>query len=426
MNHPGGAPIQQSTAEETDSLLQTLLWVCERYGIKKTPTSFLTGVPLNERLQLEHGMRAMELSGFAVSLVKRNPSTLPPSLLPAVLLCKDQSAIVLLAVNKINNNVRFELNVAGENVFMTEPELRKIYNGHTLLIKQLPKIGEAGDDSEEKPKDIGSTWLWKVVWVYRRYYYDSIVAAVLINVLSTFTGLFAIHVYDRIIPLKAYSTLWSLLVGVGIAILFLTAATLIRDFLMDLAARKADLTLSATLFRQALGLKLENTPPSSGVFAHQVRQFETVRNFGTSASLAVVTDLPFAFIFIFMIYSVAGNLALVPSVAIVISLIVAWFVQYPLHKHMLKTYRDSAAMMGVLIESIEGIETIRVTGSSGIMTKKYEELAATSAYSGMRFRILSNIVNTFFSMVSQTVNITILVWGVYLVHDGNLTTGALV
>ena len=86
----------------------------------------------------------------------------------------------------------------------------------------------------------------------------------------------------------------------GIAILFEAATRQIRDYLMDLAARKADITLSSALFRQALGLRLEHTPPSSGAFAHQVRQFETVRNFGTSASLAVVTDLPFAILFLFV------------------------------------------------------------------------------------------------------------------------------
>ena len=426
MNHPGGSRFEARPAE-TDSLLQTLLGVCNRYGVQKSAASFLAGLPSTERLSVEHGTRAMQAAGFAVKLVKRDPSTLPQQLLPAVLLNKDGTAYTLINIDHGTSGPRFEIHEAGpsEQVHvLTLAELRQRYGGHCLLIKQLPKAGEAGGEDEKE--ELGSKWLWRAVWRYRRYYYDSVLAAILINVLSTFAGLFAIHVYDRVIPLKAYSTLWTLVVGVVIALLFEAATRQIRDYLMDLAARKADITLSTTLFRQALGLRLENAPPNSGAFAHQVRQFETVRNFGTSACMGIVTDLPFGLLFIFMIFTVAGQLAVVPLAAIVVSLIFAVLTQGPMYNYMMLTYRDQAQMMGVLIESIEGIETLRVTGASGIMTKRYEELSATSAYSGMRFRILSNIVGTFFNMIQQAQNITLLVWGVYLVHSGDITTGALV
>ena len=426
MNHPGGSRFEARPAE-TDSLLQTLLGVCNRYGVQKSAASFLAGLPSTERLSVEHGTRAMQAAGFAVKLVKRDPSTLPQQLLPAVLLNKDGTAYTLLNIDHGTSGPRFEIHEAGPSEqiqVLTLAELRQRYGGHCLLIKQLPKAGEAGGEDEKE--ELGSKWLWRAVWRYRRYYYDSVLAAILINVLSTFAGLFAIHVYDRVIPLKAYSTLWTLVVGVVIALLFEAATRQIRDYLMDLAARKADITLSTTLFRQALGLRLENAPANSGAFAHQVRQFETVRNFGTSACMGIVTDLPFGLLFIFMIFTVAGQLAVVPLTAIVVSLIFALLTQGPMYNYMMLTYRDQAQMMGVLIESIEGIETLRVTGASGIMTKRYEELSATSAYSGMRFRILSNIVGTFFNMIQQAQNITLLVWGVYLIHAGDITTGALV
>lgn len=427
MNHPGGSRFEARPAE-TDSLLQTLIWVCGRYGIQKSPASFLAGQPSSDRLSVEHGIRAMQAAGFAIKLTKRDPGTLPNEILPAVLLNKDGTAYTLLAIRQSGGVTRFEVHEAGPSertLFLSQAELNERYGGHCMLIKQLPKPGQAGDEEEEK-EEVGSKWLWKVVWRYRRYYYDSVIAAILINVLSTLGGLFAIHVYDRVIPLKAYSTLWALVAGVVIAILFEAGTRQIRDYLMDLAARKADITLSSRLFGQALGLRLEYTPPSSGAFAHQVRQFEQVRNFGTSASLAIITDLPFAVLFIFMIFTVAGPLAVVPAVAIIVSILAAVLIQYPLHQYMMQTYRDQAQMMGVLIESIEGIETLRVTGASGIMTKRYEELNAASAYSGMRFRILSNIVMTFFNMIQQSQNIIMLVWGVYLIHSGEISTGALV
>ena len=426
MNHPGGVRLEPSPAE-TDSLLQTLLWVCNSYGIQKSHASFLAGLPAMGKLSVEHGIRAMQSVGFSVKLAKRDLSSLPTEIFPVVVLVKDGGALLLNNRTQSIRGLRYELLQVGsdvQNITLEEAELRAIYGGHCLLMKQLPKPGEAGGEDAEEPS--GSRWLWQTVWRYRRYYYDSILATVLINVLSTFAGLFAIHVYDRVIPLKAYATLWALVTGVVIALLFEAAARQLRDYLMDLAARKSDITLSSALFSQALGLRLEHTPPSSGAFAHQVRQFETVRDFGTSASLAIVTDLPFSLLFIFMIFTVAGKMAIVPLVAIIVSVLTALWIQFPLHTLMMQTFRDQSAMMGVLIESIEGIETLRVTGASGIMTKRYEDLTAATAFSGMKYRILSNIVMTFFNFIQQGQSIVMLVWGVYLIHEGELSTGALV
>jgi ATP-binding cassette subfamily C protein LapB len=389
----------------------------------------MAGLPSTNRLSIEQGMRSLEASGFATKLVKRDASIFPNELLPVVVMTKTGGALILKQRIQSDKGLRpqFECldpSTSNQSFMVSEAELLTIQSGHCLLVKQLPKPGEAGGEDAEEPS--GSSWLWKTVWRYRRYYYDSILASILINVLSTLGGLFAIHIYDRVIPLKAYSTLWSLVVGVVMAMLFEAAARHLRDYLLDLAARKSDITLSSALFKQALGLRLEHTPPSSGAFAHQVRQFETVRDFAASASMAVITDLPFALLFIFMIFTVAGPLAIVPLAAIFIVMITAILVQYPMHKLMLETFRDQSAMMGVLIESIEGIETLRVTGASGIMIKRYEELNATTAHSGMRFRIISNIVMTFFNLVQQAQGIIVMVWGTYLIHQGELSTGALV
>jgi ATP-binding cassette subfamily C protein LapB len=428
MNHPGGVRIESSPAD-TDSLLQSLLWICDSYGVEKSVASFMAGLPSTNRLSIEQGMRSLEASGFATKLVKRDASIFPNELLPVVVMTKTGGALILKQRIQSDKGLRpqFECldpSTSNQSFMVSEAELLTIQSGHCLLVKQLPKPGEAGGEDAEEPS--GSSWLWKTVWRYRRYYYDSILASILINVLSTLGGLFAIHIYDRVIPLKAYSTLWSLVVGVVMAMLFEAAARHLRDYLLDLAARKSDITLSSALFKQALGLRLEHTPPSSGAFAHQVRQFETVRDFAASASMAVITDLPFALLFIFMIFTVAGPLAVVPIAAIFIVMITAILVQYPMHKLMLETFRDQSAMMGVLIESIEGIETLRVTGASGIMIKRYEELNATTAHSGMRFRIISNIVMTFFNLVQQAQGIIVMVWGTYLIHQGELSTGALV
>ncbi len=427
MNRPSG-PSSTGTHADNDSLLQSLLWICRRFGVDKTPTSFLAGLPSYSSLSVEQGMRALDLAGFEARLVERDPATLMPQSLPVVLLMTDGSALVLLDIHPARefSDTGFEVLKPGaseDTCMMPAHELMAVYGGYCLLAKRRPQA--AVPDEEPIRKDT-TGWLWRVVWKFRRYYRDAVVAAILINLLSTLGGLFAMHVYDRVIPMKAYSTLWALVIGVTIALLFEAGARHLRDYLVDLAARKSDIALASALFRQALGLRLEHTPPSSGAFAHQVRQFETVRDFGTSVSLAILTDFPFALLFIFMIFSTAGPLAMVPAIVIPMVILMALWVQFPLHKLMLQAFRDQAQMHGVLIESIEGLETLRVTGASGIMVKRYEELNAATAQSGMRYRWLSNIVMTFFTFAQQGQTVVMLVWGTYLIHAGQISQGALV
>ena len=116
-----------------------------------------------------------------------------------IVLEQDARALVLLRVlpSRRGLPLQFEVLEPGINAaprVIDAAELYARYEGHCLLFKLLPKAGAAGGESDEAPS--GSNWLWRTVWHYRRYYYDSIIASILINVLSTLAGLFAIHVAE--------------------------------------------------------------------------------------------------------------------------------------------------------------------------------------------------------------------------------------
>ena len=61
--------------------------------------------------------------------------------------------------------------------------------------------------------------------------------------------------------------------------------------------------------------------------AHTVREFEGVRDFFTSASMVAFIDLPFMFLFLFVIYMIAGPLAIVPILIVPLILGVSALIQ---------------------------------------------------------------------------------------------------
>lgn len=413
-----------------DSLTRSLQWVLHHHGVERTALSLFEGLPFEGRVTPLLALRAMREAGFSARLADRRLRTLHPALMPVVLLLDQGRACVL--TRRIDAGAgqprRYEIVGPDESValLIDEARLAAMYTGRCLLLKRERRGDSRGAALHDAARSSAHGWLWKTLWNYRRYYRDAIVASVLINVLTIATGLFAMHVYDRVIPHKAYATLWSLAIGAVAAMVFEATARHLRTWLLDLAGKKADVVLAAALFRHTLGVRLEHMPDSAGTLAHQLQEFETVREFGTSASIAVLTDVPFVLLFVAMVFVIGGELGWVPLLSIPLVIGASLAAQVPLRRLMRANMRESAQKNGVMIETLEGMETLRAAGAAGFMQKRYEDHTASTAMSGMRSRAVSNWVTNFVQFAQQAETVVLLLWGTYLIHDGKLSTGALV
>jgi ATP-binding cassette subfamily C protein LapB len=237
---------------------------------------------------------------------------------------------------------------------------------------------------------------------------------------------FTMNVYDRVVPNQAYVTLWALAIGTALAMTFEFGGRQLRSYLVDVAGKKADLVLGAMLFRQAMDIRLEIKPASSGAFANQLREFESLREFATSTTVAALTDLPFVFLFVAVIAMIGGAIAWVPVIIIPIVVLIGWGIQKPLSRYMKENMRESSLKHGLLIESIEGMETLKATNSQGWMQKRWEDYSALSAMTSMKTRLLTAWATNSVSYVQQLDTVILVVWGSYLIGEGKLSMGALI
>jgi ATP-binding cassette subfamily C protein LapB len=393
-----------------------------------TERALLSGLPSSASVTPDIAIRAMEQAGFSIGMVSKAPAEIFSYLFPVVLLLKDDAACVLLdrVVDESGKTCRYKVILPEDGnatSIVSEEELNAHYSGHCLLIKPHHKTDmRAGDPA---PNAVGN-WLWGTFWNYRKYYLGVIVAAFLINVLALASSFFTMNVYDRVVPTQAYATLWSLAIGVVMAMLFELCARFLRGYLIDIAGKKADLVVGTLLFRQAMAIRLEFRPASAGSFSHQLREFESVRDFATSATLATITDLPFVFLYIIVVYTIAGPLAWVPLCAIPLVLAVSFVIQYPMAKTMREHLRESSLKQGVVIEAVEGIESLKAAGAEGFMQKRWEDCSALTAQTSMKSRLLSSLAINVVTTMQQLETVVIVVWGVYLIHAGQLTMGGLI
>lgn len=382
----------------------------------------------NMNVQFDSLGEYLRSEGFENSISRRALEDIPRLSVPVVVFLSNEEAAVITKVDGMGDERQYTIQqIDGMQQIISHQDLVARYIGYAWFIK--PKI-EADIRSELPEYSLPKAWFFKVIWRYRRYYYQVIVATFLINVLALVSSLYVMNVYDRVIPNKAYETLWVLSIGVFIAIGFEFIAKLIRGRLTDIAGKKADLIISAALFRRVMGIKLSERPASAGSYANNLRDFESVRDFMTSASLLTLVDLPFLFLFLTVIWVVAGKLVLVPAIIIPLVIIIGFLAQIPLSKYINESMRESSQRQGLAVESIDGIESIKTNNAHSWVQQRWENYTAKTAASSMKVKDISNFV-VHFSVAMQQLNTVFLVlYGTHLIHaqdpEQRITMGALI
>jgi ATP-binding cassette subfamily C protein LapB len=233
-------------------------------------------------------------------------------------------------------------------------------------------------------------------------------------------------VYDRVVPNEAIESLIALTIGVVIALLFDFLIKSLRANFVDRAGRKADGRMSRLIFNKLLAMAPDKRRQNAGAMASIVREFDTLREFFTSATLIAVVDLPFVFFFIWVISLIAGPLALVPLLAVPLVILSGLAIQPFLARITESSMKSGMSKQGVLIETLTGLETVQATGSGALMRKRFEAAADTQSELGLKSRMFSQFAINSTQSIQQFAQIATIFYGVFLIQDGTITMGALI
>ncbi len=271
-----------------------------------------------------------------------------------------------------------------------------------------------------------SNWFWQAFRPLRGHYGDCVLAAVLINLLALVSSMFSMNVYDRIIPTAAMHSLWTLGVGVLLAAVVELGLRSLRAGVLDDAGKRADLVLSSTVFRQLLNLRPVDRPASSGQWVSQLRDFDAVRDFVSSTTLVTLTDLPFAVLFLAVMFWIGGPLAWITLAAGVLTVLVGVFMQWPIRRSVERYQHENTQKHAFMIETLERLETIDALGAGAAIQGRWERLCAAASRSAMVSRMASALTSNSAQFIGQLANVALIVAGVYLILAGQLTVGALI
>ncbi|MBY8195249.1 type I secretion system permease/ATPase, partial [Vibrio fluvialis] len=377
-----------------DTLLNALIYVSRYYGLANSPEALVNGLPLSDgKLTPFLFPRAAERAGLVAKENRSELQAIPHLVFPVVLLLKSGEACVLSSINEEKQEAEIVTAESGMvPVAYPLAELAERYIGRYFMVKKQFRFDER---SPEVLKTRHGHWFWGTIWQSKRIYRDVLVASVLINLFAIAAPMFTRLVYDKVVPNLAFETLWVLASGVFIIFLFDLTLKLLRNYFIDVAGKKSDILISSKLFAKVMGIRMESRPPSVGAFARHLQEFESIREFFTSATIASLIDLPFALLFLTLIWLMAGNLVLVPVAGVVILIVYSLLIQAPLRRAIEEGSRLASQKYANLIESLAGLETLKLFGAQSQFQYRWEEAVAHMANWNIKSRrITDGIQNT--------------------------------
>lgn len=421
---PQSTSTASATAADRDELLQCLLILARSHGEALTADGAVAGLPLEGgRLTPSLFERAAARAGLSSRIVSRSLQQLQPALLPAVLLLQNERACVLLGWSADGHAQVIFPDLGDAPVEMPLAELDKQYIGVALYAR--PKVHYDARTPVVREGRHGH-WFWGVIRENHALYRDVLLAAFLTNLFALAMPVFTMNVYDRVVPNHAFETLWVLAIGLSLVLFGDLILKTLRGRFVDLASSRADVKLSAYIMERVLGTRMEQRPVSAGSFASNLRAFESVRDFIGSATVVAFIDLPFTLIFFVVIGWIAWPMVIPLVVGAAFMLLYAMVVQGRMHELAETTYRAGAQRNATLIEGLVGFETVKALAAESPIQRKWEQSAALLARVGAQLRLLSSSATNGSMFVQQTINLVLVIVGVYLISERELTMGGLI
>lgn len=408
-----------------DPLLMCLYELARLLGRPMSREALVAGLPLDGRT-LSPGLfvRAAHRAGFVARVSRARIDDGLGPLCPVVVLLADEKAVVVTEVDRERGRVRvMHPQAPGELGTMSIADLAAQSVGYVIAVRNRLALDARAPGNRELGE---SHWFWGAVARPWRTYRDVIVASLLINMFALAMPLFTMNVYDRVIPNNAFETLWTFTIGLCAVLGFELAMKVARAWFIDLAGKRVDLEVSGRVMAHALNIRMEAKPNSVGAFAANLRSFESVREFLTSASLGLLIDLPFALIFLAITFLVGGWLAVPTAVAFVTVVALSVLAQRRLRPLTDATQRASQMRHATLIEALIGLETVKALNVSGRIQARWEESGRALAQQGAKIKLLNTATTMGTAWVSQVSTVATVVIGVYLVSDNLLSMGALI
>ncbi len=278
---------------------------------------------------------------------------------------------------------------------------------------------------EEKPAN--RKWLKTVMKPARSGLREAFLVSLFINLLALAVPIFVLQVYTRVVFSNGVSTLYALLIGVLVALVFDFIIRQARSRMLQRVALRIDVALGRALYDKisALPLRtLEGRP--SGFWQTLFRDAELVRNTFSGSTAVLLTDLPFSVLFVAIIYIIAPPVVWVLLIALPVFIIVAIISGRMMQSATKEERQSGIGRDAFLSEMLQGRSTIKALALENTIKPAWEDKHANTIE---RALLRGGRTDTFSNLgmaLTMLTTVALVTTGALAIIDLKLTIGALI
>lgn len=269
-------------------------------------------------------------------------------------------------------------------------------------------------------------WFWGAILEQKKSYQLALLAGFLSNIFSFAVSLFSMVVYDRILPNAATDSLIALSTGVIIILALDYVIRLIRSSYIDMANKVIDEKVAGQIFSKIVLAKPSANGQRDGETASMVRDFDTLKEFLSAATLVTFVDIPFSLLFLVVIYFIAGPIVVVPIIGILMFCALGYVSHMKMRGFSKKSLQDGQHKQAVLIEALGGRETIRSLNLHDFFAKKWRSAVESQGENQLQSRLIGSESNNRVNAISQLLQVILLMVAVVLSLNGQVAMGGIV
>lgn len=292
-----------------------------------------------------------------------------------------------------------------------------------LLFKQQNNTAGQEGGEESRP---AARLVWRELMRERGWITSVLVATLVINILAISTSLFAMQVYDRVVPTLAYATLWTLLAGMVLILILDWVLKILRARILDSAASAVDKRVSRHVFDHLMHIQLDQQPQSLGTLAAQVAGLDSVRQFFSASVVFALVDLPFALLFIGLIASIGGVVSAVYILLLPAALLLGLIAQMGMRRLLREQIQRTNERQGLLVDAIRGAESIRASNAAWRFSEHWQRITDSIAAYNIQHKAISSFSSVTTGSMSTLAYVSAVVVGVSQIESGSLTMGGLI
>ncbi|MGH8659467.1 MAG: peptidase domain-containing ABC transporter [Gammaproteobacteria bacterium] len=261
---------------------------------------------------------------------------------------------------------------------------------------------------------------------YKRFFAESMVAALTINLLGLASPLFVQTIVDNVVVHNDVSLLNMMLAGMVLVSVFSTLSSIAQSLLLAHTTARIDMRMMSEFYRHVLSLPMDFfLTRNKGEILARFGENAKIRAIISGSTVMVILNTLMIVLYFLMMFSYSTSLTLVFMVFIPMYLAIIWYFTPRIKSISQEIFLTNAQSQSKLIEALNGIETLKATANEYMARANWENAFVDNVNRSFQSAKLNLMSGSFNKLVSLASSVVILWLGAHQVMDGAMSIGEL-